>query len=84
MTIEPTDDEVDADLKSLGYDAADPWPEYGHSALRDAWRAGYESAVLQHCQRKPDPPASPETVRREADLARKKLIHVQQRREEEG
>ncbi len=34
------------------------------------------------CQRKPDPPASPETVRREADLARKKLIHVQQRQEQ--
>ncbi len=31
---------------------------------------------------KPDPLASPETVRREADLARKKLIHLQQRREE--
>ncbi len=28
--------------------------------------------------------ASPETVRREADLARKKLIQVQQRREEEA
>ncbi len=36
------------------------------------------------CQRKPDLPASPETARREADLARKKLIHVRQRREEEA
>ncbi len=81
-TNEPTDDQVDADLKSLGYDSAEAWPEYGHDALRDAWRAGYEHAALERRQRKPQSPVSPETVRREADLARKKLAHVQQRREE--
>lgn len=40
-----TDDDIDIDLAIEGFDANDRYPEYGHEALRTAWRAGFDSAI---------------------------------------
>ena len=41
-------DEIDAELELaiMGYDRRDKYPEWSNSAMREAYRAGYEDGVL--------------------------------------
>lgn len=42
--LEPTDREVDDDLKALGFHADEKYPEHPHASLRVAYREGWDSA----------------------------------------
>lgn len=43
-TTPPTREEIDAELSMaiMGYDPRDKYPEWGNSAMREAYRAGWE------------------------------------------
>lgn len=43
------DDEIDAELELaiMGYDRRDTYPEWSNSAMREAYRAGYEDGVIE-------------------------------------
>lgn len=43
---EPTDEQIDADLALDGFDPDEKYPEHPHSALRTAYRSGYEAALI--------------------------------------
>lgn len=42
---QPDDADIDASLALDGFDASDRYPEYGHSALRAAYRSGWADVV---------------------------------------
>lgn len=42
---QPDDADIDASLTLDGFDASDRYPEYGHSALRAAYRSGWADVV---------------------------------------
>lgn len=42
---QPDDADIDASLTLDGFDASDRYPEYGHSALRAAYRLGWADVV---------------------------------------
>ena len=42
---QPDDADIDASLALDGFDASDRYPEYGHSALRAAYRLGWADVV---------------------------------------
>lgn len=41
---DPTDEQIDADLRMDGFNPDEDYPEHSHEDLRTAYRAGWEAA----------------------------------------